>query len=181
MQLSQHFVHCFFCFLLILQPKLLVSQWGGLGRRWGGDTYEHSKIHNNKWWILSIIHCLVATSLTMTWHLDSVWEMWVGRGELLTLASHRLCLFVGAGVICVHFGAFIVIWAGIFFICGWLWVVVGSLASFQWPSTHATYMIWALACLLFWVNHGMWEACSMSAKGERTSMLWVHSPIQQCP
>ena len=80
------------------------------------------------------------------------------RCELLTLASCRLCLFVGAGIVRVHFGAFVVIWAGVFFICGQSWVVVGGLASFQCPSAHTTR-------LLFWVNHGMWEACGMSAKG----------------
>jgi len=100
---------------------------------------------------------------------------------VLTLASCHLCLFMGAGIVRVHFGAFIVIWAGVFFVCGWLWVVVGGLASFQCPSAYTTYVVWALACLLFWVNHGMWEACSMSAKGERTSMSWAHSPIRQCP
>jgi len=76
---------------------------------------------------------------------------------------------MGAGIIRVHFGAFVVVWVGVFFICGRLWVVVGSLVSFQCPSAHTTYhttyVVWALARLLFWVNHGMWEACGMSAKG----------------
>ena len=89
----------------------------------------------------------------------------MGRGELLTLASCRLCLFVGASIVRVRFGAFVVIWAGIFFVCGRSWVVVGGLVSFQCPSAHTTYVVWALARLLFWVNHGMWEACGMSAKG----------------
>ena len=55
---------------------------------------------------------------------------------MLTLASCRLCLFVGAGVVCVHFGAFVIVWAGVFFVCGQLWVVVGSLVSFQCPRYH---------------------------------------------
>jgi len=56
----------------VVIPLLPVSQQGGLGRRWGGDTYERSKIHNDEGRISSVIRRLVATLLSATWHLDSV-------------------------------------------------------------------------------------------------------------
>jgi len=55
----------------IVVPLLPVSQRGRLGR-WGGGTYERSEIHNNEQQISSIVHHLVATLLSATWHLDSV-------------------------------------------------------------------------------------------------------------
>jgi len=58
-----------------------------------------------------VIHCLVATLLMATWHLDLLSEKSMGGGKLSHLSSsspvsiHRCWLsFVSGGVICVHFG-----------------------------------------------------------------------------
>jgi len=54
-----------------------VSQCGGLGRRWEGGAYcVVFKIRSNDEQRISvIIHHLVATSLSATWHLVSVLDM----------------------------------------------------------------------------------------------------------
>jgi len=65
-------------------------------------------------------------SLSVTWHLVSVFDMSVG-GEvsLLTSAHHHLCPFVDPGLVRVCFGAFAIIWA-VVFITGQLSSFVGS-------------------------------------------------------
>ena len=100
------------------------ARW--VGKKGGqGCLPWYSKIKNdNEWWIWVIVHCLVAMSLTVTWHLDSVLDMWVGgAGELAHLGLLLPVSVWGAGVDCVHFRAFIgcfSLWAVISFF-DWLW------------------------------------------------------------
>jgi len=72
--------------------------WFGMDVRWGYSPW-HPKIQNdNERQMSVIVRCLVAKSLSATWHLDAMLEgSVVGAGELLTSAHCHLVPFVCAG------------------------------------------------------------------------------------
>jgi len=74
--------------MVVPSPSCVSARWVGTNVGWGYSPW-HPKLHNNDEWRMSlIVRCLVATSLTVTWHLDAVLERSVvGASELAHLVS----------------------------------------------------------------------------------------------